>query len=766
MLIKLVPGLAAANRKQEMTEPTGSDIPEQNYTRRALNDAMAAAVVPSASIIAVLYGLLAILHPFMLPGPDRWVMAALAVVAAVASGAIALLWRTRRRRYDPHAVIAFIAALVALNTALHFLLFPVGQNTSNFVILSLGLGFLMLSRVWYWSFQIVAFVAWLSVVTTGNVVELANWGWLYLFAFFVSLVLHEQRIHATKAVARREALLRRRNRLLQQLVNAEEWESMDLQSMQSTICRTANEELGADATSIWLFDRNGQVVRRVSTDVVADRQEDFFSQPNSIPLELAQPALDALTEERVVSVADIKGGGDAAQKLGDHIVASFKTTSLLLSAIIVSGEMVGIVVHAYLGPVHDWSVEDRAFSSSIADISALAIQSQERALLEERTHQAERLESLGVLAGGVAHDFNNLLTVMIGNAELLEMHLKQSASEYVEKTQAILEAGARAKELARQMLAYAGRASFATKTVDLNELVREVFDQIAPVLLREQTLNMTNISQEPLVVSVDTTQIRQVILNLATNARDAHADHVSISTGRVVMEESLVDEGSQDDVLAAGEYCWVSVQDDGDGMDTTTRQKIFDPFFSTRSQGTGLGLAAALGILRAHDGAITVQSALGKGSAFTLYLPTSDRQLSSDDESESGISDPIQGRVLLVDDEQLLSQYASAALQQLGCDVTAFHSYQDFSAQHAEHDLDDFDMALIDLTLGDGQGTDIVTTLRGKRADLPIIMMSGYDASDALTGFALRDSIAFLQKPFQQPQLLRAWHLAVSLVQA
>ncbi len=731
---------------------------EQFFTRRALNEAAAAAVVPSAVIIGLLYALLAMIHPFFLEGPGKWVVVGNAALSALACAAIANAWRSRQHKLHPHRSVALIAGIVAFNTIAHFICYPVAEGTANFAALSIGLGLILLARRWYWTFQVILFLFWLSVVLIYEVFDLGNWGWLYFFAFFMSVVLHEQRIHATKAVANREALLQRRNQVIRGLVNAREWSPLNLSTLQQTICRAANEELGADATSIWLLDRNRQVVRRETTEVLPPVEVTFFSQPNTVDMDLATTLFAALDERRVVAVDDMKGDTHkAASLLGEHIARSFASQSLLLSAIVIGGETIGVVAHAYLRHTYDWSAEDRVFSSAIADISALAIQTHERAALEERTHQAERLESLGVLAGGVAHDFNNLLTVIMGNAELLTTSLDQSQIEEIDKAQAIMRASDRAKELARQMLAYSGRASFITQTIDLNALVKDISEQVGSVLLDQVDLDTSQVSDSVLPSSVDSTQIRQVIMNLLTNARDAGATRVEVATGRELLQQPSSDTVSMGGVLPPGDYCWVSVSDDGEGMDAQTQQRIFDPFFSTRVQGTGLGLAAVLGILRAHNGAITVHSTIGSGSVFRVYVPLAASRVSLEGPPAESTATTFDGRILLVDDEQMLSEYVAKLLGELGCDVTTIDSYRRFTEQIGALNLDLYDQALIDLTLGDGLGTDIVSKLRSIRPDLPIMIMSGYDATDALAGFAASETVAFLQKPFQRSQLISAW---------
>jgi PAS domain S-box-containing protein len=253
--------------------------------------------------------------------------------------------------------------------------------------------------------------------------------------------------------------------------------------------------------------------------------------------------------------------------------------------------------------------------------------STERKALEQKMQETQRLESLGVLAGGIAHDFNNLLAVIIGNAELAQADAPADSPLHESLTPLLL-AARRAAELTRQMLAYAGRGSLRTALLDLNGLIAGLVPLLRAALPRTVTL-ITQLAPELAPVWGDDTQLQQVVMNLVINggeAIDSAAGTVTITTTeRVVPAESLADYrfGSEQ---PAGRYVQLTVADSGSGMEPATRERIFDPFFSTKFAGRGLGLAAVLGIVRAHHGALRVDSLPGRGTTFTLLLPVAPEQ--------------------------------------------------------------------------------------------------------------------------------------------
>jgi signal transduction histidine kinase len=242
--------------------------------------------------------------------------------------------------------------------------------------------------------------------------------------------------------------------------------------------------------------------------------------------------------------------------------------------------------------------------------------------LAERMRQAQRLESLGAMAGGVAHDFSNLLTTIMGNTALILLDVPAD-SETATAARSIQQAADRAAAISRQMLDYSGCGKFRPERLDLAQLVSRLLPLLQACIPGRVGLQLEAAAGPVPQVVADSSQIQQVLVNLVTNAAEATpgSGTITIRTAAVTADEDLLAAGANSDVLAPGPYAVLEVEDTGTGMDEDTRERLFDPFFSTRAVGRGMGLAAALGIVRGHHGTIHVQTALGKGTRMRVLLP-------------------------------------------------------------------------------------------------------------------------------------------------
>jgi PAS domain S-box-containing protein len=262
------------------------------------------------------------------------------------------------------------------------------------------------------------------------------------------------------------------------------------------------------------------------------------------------------------------------------------------------------------------------YEGTLTDITERKQAEEERQRLEERVRHAQKLESLGILAGGIAHDFNNLLVGILGNADLALLDLSPQ-SPLRENFQGIKKAALRASELTSQMLAYAGRGFFIPKVLDINILARDMQPLLQSSISRKATLRYDLSPTLPLIKG-DVAQIRQVVTNLISNASEALGDQggmITLATGVIAADRAYLAKSYLSDDLAEGRYVFLRISDTGCGMDEETQAKIFDPFFSTKELGRGLGLAAVLGIVHGHRGTLHVQSELGKGTHITILLP-------------------------------------------------------------------------------------------------------------------------------------------------
>ncbi len=379
---------------------------------------------------------------------------------------------------------------------------------------------------------------------------------------------------------------------------------------------------------------------------------------------------------------------------------------------------------------------------------------EERRHLEIQMLQTQKLESLGVLAGGIAHDFNNLLTSVIGYSELARAQLPASSAVggFIDEA---VEGARRAAELTQQMLAYSGKGKLMVEPVQLSVLVTEI-TRLLEVSISKKCVMRFDLMEDLPACMVDATQIRQVVMNLIINASDAIGERsgvISVTTGAAWCDQKYLAETFINDPIPEGLYVHLEVSDTGVGMTAETQARIFDPFFTTKFTGRGLGLAAVLGIVRGHNGAMRVYSEVGNGTTFKVLLPAVPNaetvQPASTAEQAHWTG---RGSVLVVDDEESIRALTQQMLQQMGFDVT--------TASNGREGVDVFrDMAasnplvLLDLTMPQLDGTAAFAQLRQIRPDVRVILMSGYGEQTIDTKFAGKGLAGFLQKPFRLSEL-------------
>ncbi len=372
----------------------------------------------------------------------------------------------------------------------------------------------------------------------------------------------------------------------------------------------------------------------------------------------------------------------------------------------------------------------------------------ERRQLEQQMLHAQKLESLGVLAGGIAHDFNNILMAIIGNADLALMRVNRE-SPAVENLHRIEQAAARAADLAKQMLAYSGKGKFVVESIDLNRLLEEMLHMLEVSISKKAILRLNQYQPLP-PVEADATQMRQIVMNLVINASDAIGDKsgvIAITTGCMDCDRSYLKDVWLDENLVDGLYVYLEIADSGCGMDKETLSKLFDPFFTTKFTGRGLGMAAVLGIVRGHRGAIKVYSEPGRGTTFKILLPASGRpsgQFNGD--SHAGQLQG-SGTVLLVDDEETIRGIGAEMLKELG--FTAITANDGREAVAIFGNTPDIDFVILDLTMPHMDGEQCFRELRRIRADVKVIMSSGFNEQEVTQKFIGKGLAGFLQKPYR-----------------
>ncbi len=389
----------------------------------------------------------------------------------------------------------------------------------------------------------------------------------------------------------------------------------------------------------------------------------------------------------------------------------------------------------------------------LRDVTALRETEQERRRFEEKLRETQKLESLGLLAGGIAHDFNNLLVGILGNAGLALEELS-ATSPAREAVQDIETAARRAADLARQLLAYSGRGRFLVEPIDLAELVQEMVHLLHASIPKNVIIKLDFVYR-PAIIKADVVQIRQVVMNLVTNAAEAigtRSGVITVATGAMNCDRAylLNTFGSED--LQPGDYVYLEVSDTGCGMDEATLARIFDPFFSTKFAGRGLGLAATLGIVRGHKGAIRVYSEPGRGTTFKLLFPATDASLGIKP-PERTADEEVTGTVLVVDDEEWVRAVARRVLERVGFRVMTASDGLEGVRVYREN-VDEVDVVLLDMTMPHLNGEETFREMRRVKRDVRVILSSGYNEQEAVGRFAGRGLAGFIQKPYSPSELV------------
>ncbi|MFO8070614.1 MAG: PAS domain S-box protein [Polyangia bacterium] len=392
-----------------------------------------------------------------------------------------------------------------------------------------------------------------------------------------------------------------------------------------------------------------------------------------------------------------------------------------------------------------------------ADVTDKRRAEREREALGERIRRAQKNESLAVLAGGVAHDFNNLLVGILGNAELAMMGVGADSTAR-ENLVEVEYAARRAADLAQQMLVYAGKGRLEFNCVDLREMVEEIFRLLEVTVSHRARLHSVFSADTP-PVRADATQLRQVVMNLITNAAEALGERdgmVEVGTGRLTREELAGEYGRELDCAPDGCCAVLEVRDSGCGMDAATRERIFDPFFTTKFTGRGLGLAAALGIVRGHGGVVHVESEPGAGSLFRVILPAADGPRPEADAGKVVEQDLCcSGTVLLIDDDDTVREVATRMLEHLGLTVIPVGDGQ-LAVEVYRKKAAEIDLALIDLAMPGVDGYEVLERIRGIDPRARALLSSGFGKQDTIGRFPRGQAPPFVQKPFRFETLAAA----------
>jgi len=399
-------------------------------------------------------------------------------------------------------------------------------------------------------------------------------------------------------------------------------------------------------------------------------------------------------------------------------------------------------------------------------LNARRIESEQRILLaiedvtearrvEVGLRESQKMEALGYLAAGVAHDFNNLLTVVIGNASLLLESLPENdlGSSLLKS---VISGGERAAELTRQLLAYAGKGRYYVERVQLSEVVMQSAKLVHLSFPVQVQLRLDLDKNLPLLLA-DPSQIQQIVKNLVINAAEAIGDAagvVLVRTGMQTVTDPLLPDLFLDEKLTPGEYIFLEVSDNGLGMDKQTIQRIFDPFFSTKFLGRGLGLAAVLGIVRQHRGAVQIHSVPGRGSSFRVLLSVAGHVPSQI--AEDAIAEDLRGAgtVLLIDDEALIRSFTKSALEQYGYEALLAQDGRE-GVRVFQEESDRIGLVLLDFAMPGMAAVETLKEIQEIRAHAPVVVCSSFGDQEIEKRFEKMEIAGFLPKPYTVKQLAR-----------
>jgi len=378
---------------------------------------------------------------------------------------------------------------------------------------------------------------------------------------------------------------------------------------------------------------------------------------------------------------------------------------------------------------------------------------QERETLEEQFRQAQKMDAIGQLAGGVAHDFNNILQAMVGYSSLLLDHLPEhdATREYAEE---IAKSADRAALLTRQLLTFSRRQVLEMEDLDLNDVVQLLLKMIVRIIGEDIAIEVLQ-GRRLGLVHADRGQMEQVLLNICVNARDAMpgGGSVTIETENLAMDKAYCDAHAW---ASPGRYVLLSVTDTGCGMDAATQARIFEPFFTTKvvGKGTGLGLATVYGIVRQHQGMIQVYSEVGKGTTFKVYLPSIERTASTVGTKIVPRATGGTETILVAEDDEMLRKLAARILETVGYTVLLAADGQE-ALDMFEKQAANVDLLLLDVVMPRMGGKAVYNLLHPRRPRLRFLFSSGYSSNAIHTGFVLQEGIELIQKPYAPDALLR-----------
>ncbi len=528
------------------------------------------------------------------------------------------------------------------------------------------------------------------------------------------------------------------------------------------ICRDVTDRKLAETAAQAAEARYNQLFEEANDIVYTHDLQGYFTSLNKAGERLCGYRREELYRRRIFDIIIPEQRETVRRMVEQKMLAGEGSTRYELEAVAKDGRRVPLEVSTRLLLVGDRPVGVQGIARDITDRRRAE---EQRLRLEQQILHAQKLEGLGVLAGGIAHDFNNLLVGVLGNAGLALRRLPKDSPlhTYLKRIET---AAQRAAELTKQMLAYSGRSSFVVRPLNLSKVISEMPDLFRASIPRQISLEFECDPNLPTIVG-DTPQFHQILVNLITNAAEAIGER----TGRIGVRTRVTDITADmlerfyfQESCEPGAYVCLEISDDGCGMNPEQLARVFDPFYTTKFTGRGLGLAAILGIVRGHRGAIQVESRLDEGTVFRLYFPVTAQNGAGAPPGGTPESDAKRtanapgawhgsGLLLIADDEEAVRVVAKEILERQGfATLVAVDGREAIDLFETHRDA--VTAALIDLTMPQINGQEVMEALRAQRPDLPVIITSGYNEQDIMERFHQSPPSAFIQKPYRSRDLV------------
>ena len=556
----------------------------------------------------------------------------------------------------------------------------------------------------------------------------------------------QELLAAQDALTQQVERARRQQQVLLELGLREELHGSSLEVALRAITKQAGDHLNTERTGVWTYSEDRSEIRCL---VLYERSSGHFSGGTTLSKEDYPRYFAALAQERAIAAHNAHED-TRTNEFSEGYLTPLGISSMLDAPIRGSGQMLGVICHEHVGAARAWTEQEQSFAASISDFVAIVLASSEKRRMQERLLQSQKLESVGLLAGGIAHDFNNILTTILGSSSLALSQLSAEEPAAVSLKRVVL-AAERAADLTRQILAYSGRGHYDIKPLQLSTVATEMSSLLRASLPKKVKLCLELAPDLP-AVEADQAHLQQILMNLLINGGEAIGDAtgtLTIRTGQIIASAPITELVSVAP-LPHGPYVFLEVEDTGHGMDEHTTLKIFDPYFSTKFAGRGLGLASAAGIVRSLKGGIRVRSTPGKGSTFTVFLPTTDLIPNEDKPVQYTFAG--QGLALVIDDEESVRSTVRTMLEDVGYDVLI--------AENGQEGLDvirrqngNISLVLLDQLMPVLGGDEALVAILETAPEMPIVLMSGYGDSEAFQSDADSDRVRFLQKPFNKTHL-------------